>query len=110
MRERYLWHVALVLVAVAGIGLGAVGGYLGRSALMPVCQEDAVLIGEGSFEGGRWDRYGCGPAVDDYSAGTGDLNGDGRLDVLDVQLLVNRILQGGGSAEPPAEFFKASVG
>ena len=36
---------------------------------VPTCQEDAVLIGAGQFENGRWDYYECGPAVDDL---TGD--------------------------------------
>lgn len=33
---------------------------------MPACPEDAVLVGVGSFEHGRWSEYVCGPAVDDY--------------------------------------------
>ena len=37
--------------------------------VVPACQEDAVLIGAGDFDGGRWDWYECGPAVDDF---TGD--------------------------------------
>lgn len=35
---------------------------------LPRCPEDAVLIGSGSFDGGRYSSYVCGPAVDDYSA------------------------------------------
>ena len=33
---------------------------------VPQCVEDAVLIGKGDFENGRWTGYECGPAVDDY--------------------------------------------
>lgn len=33
---------------------------------MPACPEDAVLVGVGSFDNGRWTEYTCGPAVDDY--------------------------------------------
>lgn len=37
--------------------------------VLPDCPEDAVLIGHGQFENGRWDTYGCGPARDDYVEG-----------------------------------------
>lgn len=33
---------------------------------VPQCAEDAVLIGAGDFNDGRWERYECGPAVDDF--------------------------------------------
>lgn len=33
---------------------------------VPVCMEDAVLVGTGDFEDGRWSRYECGPSFDDY--------------------------------------------
>lgn len=33
---------------------------------IPQCEEDAVIIGDGDFENGRWERYECGPSVDDY--------------------------------------------
>lgn len=38
---------------------------------IPSCQEDAVLIGVGDFDGvtGTWDAYECGPSVDDYWKG-----------------------------------------
>ena len=32
---------------------------------IPACQEDAVLVGTGDFENGRWTAYDCGPARDD---------------------------------------------
>lgn len=33
---------------------------------LPGCPEDAVLIGQGSYEQNRWSEYVCGPAVDDF--------------------------------------------
>lgn len=33
---------------------------------LPRCTEDAVLVGIGDFDNGRWTEYTCGPAVDDY--------------------------------------------
>ncbi len=33
---------------------------------IPACAEDAVLIGAGRFESGRWSSYVCGPAADDF--------------------------------------------
>ena len=30
------------------------------------CEEDQVLIGAGDFDGHHWDRYLCGPALDDF--------------------------------------------
>ena len=56
---------------LAAIVLGATLG-LAASRLFPFqpyiprCQEDAMLIGTGQFEGGAWTAYECGPAVDDY--------------------------------------------
>lgn len=40
----------------------------GQTAMrvVPACQEDSVLIGNGQFTNGYWSRYECGPAVDDY--------------------------------------------
>lgn len=34
---------------------------------MPRCPEDAVLIGAGNFEDGRWDYLLCGPPKDNYT-------------------------------------------
>jgi len=36
---------------------------------LPTCQEDQVLVGQGRFVGGRWERYICGPALDDWGNG-----------------------------------------
>ena len=59
-----LYLLALVLaVALALITGGLETGY----RLLPSCPEDSVLVGAGEFEStGLWDRYECGPAVDDY--------------------------------------------
>lgn len=52
---RYIIAAALLVVAA-----------IVSEPSLPSCPEDAVLIGSGSFEHGRWSAYGCGPAVDDY--------------------------------------------
>jgi hypothetical protein len=54
--------IAVGLLLVLAFGLGFALGWT------PVeqCPEDAVLVGQGEFENGRWDRYVCGPAVDDF--------------------------------------------
>ena len=40
-----------------------------RPAVMEACPEDSVLVGEGQYSEGRWTRYVCGPARDDYVEG-----------------------------------------
>jgi len=35
---------------------------------VPQCHEDVVLVGIGDFDNGRWDKYVCGPALDDCLA------------------------------------------
>ena len=59
--------------------LGFIAGLLVMMVIsfhrIPACQEDAVLLGTGSFERGRWTSYVCGPAVDDYQVTKG-----GKLD------------------------------
>ena len=52
---------ALVLAALIGLSGGSA-----LSRPVPACPEDAVLLGVGDFEAGRWTGYVCGPAVDDY--------------------------------------------
>lgn len=54
-----------LLIFIASIGAVA-GAAVERIATTPRCQEDAVLIGTGDFQGGRWTAYACGPAVDDF--------------------------------------------
>ena len=36
------------------------------SPAIPQCAEDAVLVGAGAFDNGRWSAFVGGPAVDDY--------------------------------------------
>lgn len=56
--------------AVACVALGFAFAFLSMGtagyARVPVCPEDAVLVGYGAFEDGRWRTYACGPAVDDF--------------------------------------------
>lgn len=33
---------------------------------VPRCPEDAVLVGQGDYDDGRWTAYVCGPALDDF--------------------------------------------
>jgi len=33
---------------------------------VPICEEDTVLVGTGSFSYGRWEFYTCGAAFDDF--------------------------------------------
>lgn len=56
----------LALALFALIVFAANVGYRADDS-MPRCTEDAVLVGAGDFENGRWDRYACGPSVDDYT-------------------------------------------
>lgn len=36
------------------------------ATVMPQCREDAVVVGVGDFDDGRWSEYVCGPAFDDF--------------------------------------------
>lgn len=62
-------NVALYLVLVLCIILLASYAVLVGSLtrVVPTCSEDAVLVGCGDFENGRWTYYICGPAVDDFA-------------------------------------------
>lgn len=55
------------LLAVTVLALAAI--IAGQTAWrqVPVCEEDAVLIGTGDFDG-RYTQYVCGPALDDFGA------------------------------------------
>jgi len=64
---RMVLFTTLLLMVFAFSYLGLQTEKMHRT--VPTCQEDAVLIGAGQFENGRWDYYECGPAVDDL---TGD--------------------------------------
>jgi hypothetical protein len=33
---------------------------------VPSCEEDAVIVGTGDFEHGRWTSYVCGPSADHF--------------------------------------------
>jgi hypothetical protein len=56
--------IGIALLATAMLMLGYEAG---RGDFQPPpCPEDAVLLGVGNYEDGRWDAYWCGPARDDY--------------------------------------------
>jgi hypothetical protein len=55
----------VIVLWVAGVAVLMTWAF--RSTLLPACQEDSVLVGQGQFRGGRWAEYVCGPAVDDYN-------------------------------------------
>ena len=64
----------LVVVLVFGLLFMLFSPLLGMGINMaknpfPRCQEDAVIIGQGDFDDGRWEYYTCGPALDDYGNG-----------------------------------------
>lgn len=61
---------ATISALIASLAIITILGMLLVSkANLPTCPEDAVLVGTGQFESGRWEHYECGPAVDNY---TGD--------------------------------------
>ncbi len=67
MKEALLVGKAFLGVIMVIAVLGLVAQALAPS-LIPSCAEDTVLVGVGEFDQGRWTRYVCGPAVDDYCA------------------------------------------
>lgn len=67
MRDALLAGLlAVLLLFAAFLLLWAIAADREARNPIPRCAEDAVLIGTGDFERGRWDRYVCGPAVDDF--------------------------------------------
>lgn len=62
MTKRTIGELA-ILAAVVLLAILAVT--VGPLRAIPSCAEDVVLVGAGDFEGGRWDRLECGPALDD---------------------------------------------
>ncbi len=88
-RDDVPLFASLFVLLVMFVSLVALAWALGVQ--VPVCQEDSVLVGVGSFNRGRWTQYECGPALDDCRGA--DVNGDGEVNVLDVQLVVNAYLQ-----------------
>lgn len=98
--DDVLLVTALVVVLVLAILLVVLGA--SASAMVEVgCGENAYLVGQGDYDRGRWESVGCGPVIDDLvsasaSANRYDVNMDGQINVLDVQLVVNAYLSGGG--------------
>lgn len=56
----------LLRTLLAAFIAAALAWTLASNEPLPTCPEDAVLIGHGQFDNGRWDSYHCGPSVDDY--------------------------------------------
>ena len=63
---KHKLRLAITLVAIWTVIFLAVL-QLDTMRALPQCYEDVVLVGQGNFEGGRWDRYVCGPALDDFT-------------------------------------------
>ncbi len=57
----------IVVVIVLIMAILAIGATVGVFYVIPQCQEDQVLLGTGDFQRGRWTRYECGPAADDFA-------------------------------------------
>lgn len=53
----------LIVASVIAITYGPV---LADSRYVPACEEDAVLVGTGDFDGDRFESLVCGPALDDF--------------------------------------------
>jgi hypothetical protein len=69
MRDLILY---IILALAAYFGTTALMQELGFAKsvhIIPICQEDQVLVGRGEFSHGRYDGYECGPALDDYVGG-----------------------------------------
>jgi hypothetical protein len=55
----------LIIVTVALL-YGAMLAWSTGFRPTPQCAEDQVLVGQVRFENGFWDRFECGPALDDF--------------------------------------------
>lgn len=64
MNQAIFTLVCMLAIVIFGVGLI---GIADNVRPVPRCPEDAVLVGLGEFEGGRWTTYRCGPALDDYA-------------------------------------------
>lgn len=64
MRPRHIRAVIVAAMSILIIVSMVILALPLRS--IPVCMEDVVLVGYGSFEDGRYAYYACGPALDDY--------------------------------------------
>ena len=58
MRVTFALLVAAILLTAVAL--------LALPPRIPACEEDAVIVGIGDFEAGRWSGYECGPARDDF--------------------------------------------
>jgi hypothetical protein len=58
--------VICVLIGIA-LFMTFIAGYEWNNDRIAYCKEDAVMIGEGSYENGQWTHYICGPSVDDFA-------------------------------------------
>lgn len=56
--------VAIVVAVLAIVAVTLVQANI--EGLIPACAEDVVLVGAGDFAEGRYERYVCGPALDDF--------------------------------------------
>ena len=61
---------ALAALTISALGLLA-SIALPQQPVLPQCPEDAVIVGAGEFESGRWTAYECGPALDDFDPTAG---------------------------------------
>jgi hypothetical protein len=64
MKRRVFILALLAIWALGALALTAPSN-AAHTVAIPVCEEDAVLVGAGDFIDGTWSRYECGPAVDD---------------------------------------------
>jgi len=68
MKYAFLLGPLILLLGFSAL-YGAVRLDLTIYRTVPQCAEDAVIIGTGDFDNGRWTQYICGPALDDYTGG-----------------------------------------
>lgn len=62
-RETLAIRVWFFLMIIGfGVLLGVAVGE--RHVAVPKCPEDSMIVGQGDFHDGRWERYTCGPAAD----------------------------------------------
>lgn len=57
----------LAILGIFILWLACAAIILIETPVIPVCEEDQVLMGTGEFKNGQWSQYTCGPAVDDYA-------------------------------------------
>lgn len=73
--NRYIdgWVLGCIVLILLYVGTIALVVFTWSEAIsdvanstFPRCQEDAVILGQGEFNDGRYEFYICGPSVDDY--------------------------------------------